>query len=65
MEPLRTLSHSTGPPPTGSRRGKSTRPLRAIFTKYPSVDISPTSMQALEVGLPIVKNHCRSCRSRR
>ena len=39
----------------GSRRGKSTRPERAILAKYPSPDLSPTSTKAVEVGLPIVE----------
>ena len=49
------MSHSTGPQPTGSRRGNSTRPERMTLAKYPSSDFKPTSTQALERGSVPVK----------
>src|SRR5215467_1919626 len=59
---VRTVSHSTPPGDAGSRRGKSTRPDRAMRTKYPSDDLRPSSTTAVDVGLPMKKNHCRSSR---
>ena len=53
----RTVSHSGSEGGAGSRRGNSTRPERAIFTKYPSCDFIPISMIASEVGRPMPKNH--------
>ena len=41
------------------------RPERTILTKKPSSDLRPSSAQALEVGLSMLKNHWRSWRSTR
>src|SRR5215468_3665033 len=58
----RTVSHSTPHGDVDARRGKSTRPDRAMRTKYPSDDLSPTSTTTVDVGRPRKKNHCRSVR---
>ena len=63
--PGRTVSHSGSLQATASFLGNSTRPDRTIRTKKPSVDFMPISTWAVEVGLPIVKNHWRSARSTR
>ena len=50
----------------GGREGKSVDAHeRAMRTKYPSLDLRPSSTHAEEPGRPIVKNHWRSDRSTR